>query len=209
MTALRESGAILATLKDWVKSISWRDRGRAASQWLQLTPAFGLILLANWKQRRIAGRDAGLTVLFGAIGVWLPLALHYGIDTQPTFTQNLHNVADRGEVFILVPSLVAPLLLLMAALRQNTRMRRHQVGLISYSLFASALALIFWARSSHGQSVDFWLAIWTLGAFVTSFVLLHVYFLSINLSDSVLEQVKGTSKSLTAAAVSLREREGK
>lgn len=190
-------------------TLSWRDIGRAALQQLEAIPAFGLLFLAPAKKHRLAARDSALIVGFGAIGIWLPLVLHYGLDAHATFDARLENIALRGDIFILVPSLLAPLYLLLGGLRDNTRMRRHQVGLFTFSVLASAIALIFWDRSSSSNSVDVGLVLQIVFSLFVSFLLLYVYYVSADLPTSVLETVKKTSATLTAGVLKRRKREGK
>ena len=99
---------------------SWRDIVRALLQRIEAIPAFGLVLAVSAKRRRIAFRDALVTVTFGAIAVWLPLVLKYGIDADATFNKSLANTILRGDAFILVPSMVAPLYLLLGALKASS-----------------------------------------------------------------------------------------
>ncbi|HEV2737573.1 MAG TPA: hypothetical protein VGU66_03245 [Candidatus Elarobacter sp.] len=192
-----------------LKNLSLRDIGRAVLQRLEATPALGLLLVVSWKKRRLAFRDSFITVCCGLVGIWLPLLLRYGIDAQATFDESMTKVALRGEVFILVPSLVAPLYLLLAALKDNKRMRRHQVGLFTYAAIASMLALFFWGRNAHAEHVNTALVAQSAFAFLSAFGLLYLYHLVTDLPDSVLEGFKRTSKSLTTDVINRRKLEGK
>jgi len=197
------------TLKERLSALSWPDVGRAVLQRLEGTPGFGILLVASAKKHRLAARDSLLTVICGAIGVWLPILFRYGKDAQTTIDDSLAKVAARGDLFILVPSLLAPLFLLLAALKDNKRMRRHQVALFVFSAIAALLALLFWGRIDPNQTLDVWILRQSVFAFVSSLTLLYLYFLAADLPDTVLDKFKRSSTDLTTQVVERRKREGK
>lgn len=178
-------------------------------QRLESIPAVGVVFRVSWAKRRRALRDSAIIFLCGSIGIWLPLLLHYGIDAESTFRDSLLAVVKRGDVFILIPSLLAPLYLVLASLKENSQVRRHQVGLVTFSAIVSLMALFFWGRVNANTIISRPLIIEM--AFTTSFAFLltYIYYLMSGSPDNALTDLKNSSKALTTQVLQRRRKEGK
>jgi len=111
---------------------------------------------------------------------------------------------------ILIPSLVAPLYLLLATLKNNDRVRRHQIALFSFAALLSLVTIFFYDRRISNQTGNVPGLVWSSAVtFVVAFVLLYLYFLLDDLHGSLLKRIQSSGDSLTKDVLALRKREGK
>jgi len=183
-----------------MSSVPRRVKKGAGAAGLGGIPIFGIWRATTNHSRWLALLSAFLSVFFGSIGIWLPLSISYGIDPNAKLVAR--------DIFILVPSLVAPLYILLIYLSRGARLRSHQVALILLSSMLSIVSLVYWARSSSSPKDN--LTSYLCWMIAVSFFLLFYYYLHLNVNDAeVGDEVKSSEKSVAADLVEIRKREGK
>jgi hypothetical protein len=199
-------------LPDFTK-LSGRDVARAARQKVERVPGLGLVSMVPFIKHPLALRDAVITIFFGTAAVWLsPIILMLEqanpVGWQPVFA-NLLKATSRGDVLILVPSLVAPLYLLLAILKDNRLMRLHQVTLFIFAALISIGMLAIYVTKVADNIADksFLLTASKWGIGLSSGTL-YLFFLLDYLPDNLLSDLQARSTTLKDDVLSLRKQDG-
>lgn len=175
---------------------------------LQSLPIVGLLLIQPVRQHLWALTQAILTALFGTIGIWV-VALVISIKTNPVSLApawvELTKATLRGDVLIVVPSLVAPVFLLLFVTKDNPRIRRHQIGLFAFAILVSAaVSFVYLTKiASNVPDNGFLVAVSRL-CFLTACAVLYLYFLLKDLPDELLPQIQASGANVERDLVEMR-----
>src|SRR5580658_9384350 len=121
-------------------------------------PAIGLIGMVPFRGQVRAVLYSFITIVAGSIALWLaPMVSSLEHDVPVTSSAVLGRIAAaslKGELLILVPSLLAPLFLLIFALTNNQRMQTHQKGLFMGSIMIAAASLLIYVTKIANNVAD-------------------------------------------------------
>jgi hypothetical protein len=151
-----------------------------------------------------------ITAFLGSIGVWLAPIIIVAETTRPfAFTpivQKLSAAALHGDVLIVVPSLLAPLLLLLAVLKDNSLLRMHQISLVVLALIFGSIAVVLYVtKIANNVADDNLLRGASTVCFAASLFLLYFHSLEDSLKpETVLEIVRREGATVAEKLTHLR-----